>query len=296
MSTPNSWRVWVEAARLRTLPAAIIPVLVGTALAAGQGVANYPLAALCLFFALLVQIGTNYANDYYDFIHGADTAQRVGPRRAVAAGLVSPAAMRRATALIMIMAFLVGLGLIRTGGWWLLPIGVGSILCGIAYTGGPYPLGYHGLGDLFVFIFFGLVAVTTTYYVQAGGVTWAVVVCAAAIGLLAANILVANNYRDAETDLLAGKKTLVVRFGRKFAVAQYAGSVGLALASTLLLFYWGYHAPVLLPWLLGPWAYGLTRRLARSRAPAEQITLLGETAKFLASFGLILSIGIVWGR
>ena len=121
-------------------------------------------------------------------------------------------------------------------------------------------------------------------------------ICAAAIGLLAANILVANNYRDAETDLLAGKKTLVVRFGRKFAVAQYAGSVGLALASTLLLFYWGYHAPVLLPWLLGPWAYGLTRRLARSRAPAEQITLLGETAKFLASFGLVLSIGIVWGR
>ena len=179
MSAPTSWRVWVEAARLRTLPAAIIPVLVGTALAASQGAANYTAAALCLSFALLVQIGTNYANDYYDFIHGADTAQRVGPRRAVAAGLVSPAAMRRAMALIMIVAFLVGLGLIRFGGWWLLPIGVGSILCGIAYTGGPYPLGYNGLGDIFVFLFFGLVAVTTTYYVQAGGVTWAAVICAA---------------------------------------------------------------------------------------------------------------------
>ena len=117
MSAPISWWVWVEAARLRTLPAAIIPVLVGTALAVSQGAANYTAAALCLSFALLVQIGTNYANDYYDFIHGADTAQRVGPRRAVAAGLVSPAAMRRAMALIMIVAFLVGLGLIRFGGW-----------------------------------------------------------------------------------------------------------------------------------------------------------------------------------
>ena len=204
--------------------------------------------------------------------------------------------MRRAMALIMIVAFLVGLGLIRFGGWWLLPIGVGSSLCGIAYTGGPYPLGYNGLGDLFVFLFFGLVAVTTTYYVQAGGVTWAAVICAAAIGLLAANILVANNYRDAETDLVAGKRTLVVRFGRRFAVAQYAGSVALALASPLLLFNWGYHESVLLPWVLGPWAYRLTRRLADSRTPAEQITLLGETAKFLASFGVLLSIGIIWGR
>ena len=126
--------------------------------------------------------------------------------------------------------------------------------------------------------------------------TWAAVICAAAIGLLAANILVANNYRDAETDLVAGKRTLVVRFGRRFAVAQYAGSVGLALASPLLLFNWGYHESVLLPWVLGPWAYRLTRRLADSRTPAEQITLLGETAKFLASFGVLLSIGIIWGR
>ncbi|MDB6115539.1 MAG: menA, partial [Lacunisphaera sp.] len=213
-----AWRLWWEAARPRTLAAAVIPVLVGTALAAGYESADWLAAAICLAFALFVQVGTNYANDYYDFVKGADTPSRVGPRRAVAAGLIAPATMRRATGLVFGAAFLVGLLLVRSGGWWLVPIGVGSILCGLAYTGGPWPLGYNGLGDLFVFGFFGLVAVDTTFYVQAGHVFSDVTSCGAAIGLLAANILVANNYRDLETDAAAGKKTLVVRFGRRFAV------------------------------------------------------------------------------
>jgi 1,4-dihydroxy-2-naphthoate octaprenyltransferase len=294
-SNPSAGRIWLEAVRPKTLPAAIIPVMVGTALAAAHGRASYEKAAVCLIFALLVQIGTNFANDYFDFVKGADTPRRVGPRRAVAAGLMAPGKMLAATWLVLGAAFAVGLLLVREGGWILLPIGIVSIGCAIAYTGGPFPLGYNGLGDLFVFIFFGLVAVDATFYVQTGRVAADATSCAAAVGLLAANILVANNYRDAETDAAAGKKTLVVRFGRKFAVWQYALSAAFALLCPPALLLCGYHWPVLLPLLLAPWAVGLTWRLARSREPAEQIALLGATAKFLAAFGVLLSAGVVWG-
>ena len=293
---PSAWRHWAEAARPKTLPAAVIPVMVGTALAAAHRTADYGKAAICLLFALLVQIGTNFANDYFDFVQGADTAARVGPRRAVAAGLIAPRTMLAATWLVLGVAFLVGLLLVREGGWILLPIGIVSIICAIAYTGGPFPLGYNGLGDVFVFVFFGLVAVDTTFYVQAGGLAPDATSCAAAIGLLAANILVANNYRDVETDARAGKKTLVVRFGRKFAVWQYGLSHLVALLCPAALIIHGYRWPVLLPVLLAPWAARLTHRLAASCEPAEQIALLGSTAKYLAAFGVLLSAGLVLGR
>jgi 1,4-dihydroxy-2-naphthoate octaprenyltransferase len=295
MGTP-AWRHWVEAARPKTLPAAVIPVLVGTALAAAHRSADYGKAVVCLLFALLVQIGTNFANDYFDFVQGVDTPQRVGPRRAVAAGLIAPRTMLAATWVVLGVAFLAGLLLVRGGGWILLPVGIASIVCAVAYTGGPFPLGYHGLGDVFVFIFFGLVAVDTTFYVQAGGLAPDATSCAAAIGLLAANILVANNYRDAATDARAGKKTLVVRFGKKFAVWQYALSHLVALLCPAALMIYGYRWPVLLPLLLAPWAAGLTRRLAVSREPSEQIALLGATAKYLAAFGVLLSTGLILGR
>jgi 1,4-dihydroxy-2-naphthoate octaprenyltransferase len=296
MSAPPSWHHWLEAARPKTLPAAIIPVAVGTALAAAHHTANYSSAAICLGFSLLVQIGTNFANDYFDFVQGADTAERVGPRRAVAAGLISPATMLTATGVVLALAFIVGLLLVRTGGWMLLPVGIVSILCAIAYTGGPFPLGYNGLGDLFVFMFFGLVAVCTTFYVQAGYVAADVVSCAAAVGLLAANILVANNYRDVETDTRAGKKTLVVRFGRRFALWQYGLSALVAMLCPPALLLTGYRWPVLLPLVLLPWGVQLTHRLGRSQEPGEQIAILGATAKFLAAFGVLLSIGVMWGR
>ena len=296
MPEQTAWRIWMEAARPRTLPAAVIPVMVATALAAAHHLEDLSKAAVCLAFGLLVQIGTNFANDYFDFVQGADTAERVGPRRAVAAGLVTPAAMLTATGLVLGAAFAVGLLLVREGGWVLLPIGMVSILCALAYTGGPFPLGYIGLGDLFVFLFFGLVAVDTTFYVQAGHIASDATSCAAAVGLLAANILVANNYRDAGTDAQAGKKTLVVRFGRKFAVWQYGLSAGFALLCPPALMLEGYRWPVLLPLLLAPWALILSRRLARSREPAEQITLLGDTAKFLVAFGVLLSAGVIAGR
>ncbi len=291
----SGWRVWVEAARPKTLPAAVIPVLVGTALAQAHGALHWGAAAACLAFGLLVQIGANFANDYYDFVQGADTPARVGPRRAVAAGLIAPGTMRAAMWLVLGAAFAVGLLLVAVRGWVLLPVGVASIVCAIAYTGGPFPLGYHGLGDLFVFVFFGLVAVGATFFVQAGRVAPDAITCGAAVGLLAANILVANNYRDAGTDARAGKKTLVVRFGRGFAVWQYALSNAVALCAPAALLPAGYRWIVLLPVLLVPAAVSLTRRLARSTEPGEQIAVLGATARFLAAYGVLLAAGVVLG-
>jgi 1,4-dihydroxy-2-naphthoate octaprenyltransferase len=288
-------KVWIEAARPKTLPAAVIPVLVGAAFAQAAGAASVAKAGICLGFALLVQIGTNFANDYFDFVQGADTHERVGPRRAVAAGLVTPRTMLIATGLVLGAAFAVGLLLVAEGGWVLLPIGVVSIVCAIAYTGGPYPLGYNGLGDVFVFIFFGLVAVSATFYVQVHTVTWPVMAASAAIGLLATNILVANNYRDVETDAKAGKRTLVVRFGRKFALWQYGLSAAAALGCAPVLTLAGWRWPVLLPLVLAPWAMRLTHRLGRGAEPREQIAVLADTAKFLAAFGVLLSVGVVWG-
>jgi 1,4-dihydroxy-2-naphthoate octaprenyltransferase len=290
-------RPWLEAARPKTLPAAVIPVVVGTALARAHGADDYANAGICLLFALLVQIGTNFANDYFDFVQGADTPARVGPRRAVAAGLIPPRAMLAATWVVLGAAFAVGLLLVRDGGWGLLAVGIVSIACAVAYTGGPFPLGYNGLGDLFVFVFFGLVAVCATFYVQARAVTADVVWCAAAVGLLAANILVANNYRDAETDAVAGKRTLVVRFGRRFAVWQYGLShLGALLCPLGLMLTDGYRLPVLLPLVLAPLAAWLTHRLQASSGPAEQIALLGRTALYLATFGGLLSAGVLLGR
>jgi 1,4-dihydroxy-2-naphthoate octaprenyltransferase len=250
-------------------------------------------AGLCLVFALLVQVGTNFANDYYDFVHGADTAARVGPRRAVASGLVPPAVMHRAMACVFAAAFTIGLGLIHWGGPWMLAIGIASILCGLAYTGGPWPLGYHGLGDAFVFVFFGLVAVTTTYFVQAGRVSGHAVLAAVPIGLLAANILLVNNYRDAETDSAANKRTLVVRFGRPYARFQFTASLCAALAVPLVFTATGYGWGCLLPLLMAPMAAGHVQRLAAATTPLEHVTLLGDTGKFLGIYAALFAAGIL---
>ena len=267
-------------------------MIVGTALAGRDGALDWLAAALCLAFALLIQIGTNFANDYYDFIRGADTAARVGPRRAVAAGLVSPTTMRRAMWGVFAAAFLVGLCLIAWGGPWLLVIGVASILCGIAYTGGPWPLGYNGLGDVFVFIFFGLVAVGATYFVQAGTLARDVLLAAVPIGLLAANILVVNNYRDAETDAVAGKRTLVVRFGRRAARVQHAVSLVIALLVPIVFFAWDGVIWRMLPLLFAPMAWAHRRRLRDEISATQRIRLLGDTGKLLAIYATLLAAGL----
>lgn len=290
-----SLAVWISATRPRTLPAALAPVLVGSAFAWRDNSLVWPAALACLGFALLIQIGTNFANDYFDFIKGADTAERVGPRRAVASGLVSPVKMKLATILVFVAAFLVGLTLLKYGSWPLLVIGVTSILCGIAYTGGPYPLGYNGLGDVFVFIFFGLVAVGATYFVQAGAVTFDVMLAACAVGLLSTNILLVNNYRDVETDAKAGKRTLVVRFGRRFARIQFGVSLAVAFTIPVHLVLRGYPLPALLPLAILPLALRQIVRLAAARTPAELIALLGDTGKLLALYAILLSAGVIAG-
>lgn len=290
---PSPARIWFLAARPRTLPAAVAPVLVGSALAWRDGTFDGVAAGLCLAFALLVQIGTNFANDYYDFVRGADTTARVGPTRAVAAGWVTPAGMRRAMWLVFAAAFACGSGLLAWGGPWLLAIGITSILCGIAYTGGPWPLAYHGLGDLFVFVFFGLVAVGATYFVQAGQLDSDVLLVAVPIGLLAANILVVNNYRDAATDAAAGKHTLVVLLGKRAARIQHAASLMLALLVPMGFFLREGVVWRLLPVLLTPLAWSHIRRLRNNDAPGALIALLGDTGRFLALYALLLAASMV---
>jgi 1,4-dihydroxy-2-naphthoate octaprenyltransferase len=290
---PPAWRIWLSASRLRTLPAAVAPVVVGSAMAGHDHRFDLAAAGLCLAFALLIQIGTNFANDYYDFVNGADTDARVGPRRAVASGLVLPATMHRAVAGVFATAFTVGLGLIHWGGPWMLAIGVASIICGIAYTGGPWPLGYHGLGDVFVFVFFGLVAVTTTYFVQAGRVSGFAILASVPIGLLAANLLLVNNYRDSETDAATRKRTLVVRFGRRYARVQFAASLFASFAVPLVFKATGFGWWCLLPLLAAPMAATHVRRLFTGTKPSDYVELLGDSGKLLAVFAALFAAGVL---
>lgn len=231
--------VWILAARPRTLPAAITPVMIGSALAYADAAFAWVPALLCMSFALLVQVATNFANDYFDHIKGADTEARIGPTRACASGLIPPKIMWRATQLTLLLAFLVGCGLIPFGGWWLVAVGIVSLLCAVAYTGGPYPLGYHGWGDVFVILFFGFVAVMFTHFVQTGSFSYASAWLGLGTGLVINNLLIVNNYRDRDTDREAGKRTIIVRFGRRFG--QFAYGLSFAVAALVpVVLYWFY--------------------------------------------------------
>ena len=290
------WGIWWEAARPRTLPAAIAPVLLASSLAWHDEGFQLGAALICLVFALLIQVGTNYANDYFDFVKGADTAERVGPRRAVAAGLITPETMKRAMIGVFALAFVVGLSLLRFGGWPLLVVGVASITCGVLYTGGPFPLAYHGWGDVFVFVFFGLVAVVVTFFVQTGNVTVEAWLLGAGIGGLANNILVVNNYRDIDTDRKAGKRTLAVRWGRGFAHGQFIGAHGLMAGVALLLWsrdYVGFIALLGVGLYLVITAILQTRALISAATPVELITLLGKTGKHVAMTAILVSVALV---
>lgn len=209
------------ACRPKTLPAAVAPVLLGTAIALGDGGMHWPSAVLAFLGAMTIQIGTNLANDYYDFKKGTDTAERTGPIRVTQAGLISPASVRLGFIFTFAIAAAIAFQLSLRGGWPILLIGAASIAAGILYTAGPKPLGYNGLGELFVFIFFGPVAVAGTYFVQTREINSAVILAGVAPGLISAAILVVNNLRDIETDRKANKRTLAVRFGASFTQAQY---------------------------------------------------------------------------
>ena len=286
-------QIWFEATRPKTLPAALCPVMVGSSMAYHDGLFNWIPSLICLSFALLIQIGTNFANDYLDGVKGTDTEARIGPLRAVASGSVQPLAMRRAALIVLALAFILGLSLIFYGGWWMLLIGASSVICAWLYTGGPYPLAYNGLGDLFVILFFGLIAVACTYFVQALQITVDAFLLGLASGLVINNILVVNNYRDLEEDILASKRTLVVMMGRRFAQLQYLGSTVLA-ATILLVLAWKQHAFWL--GLAGvPLSYGVVigARLHRLTTAEEFLGVLKASGMIVAAFGILVSVGLL---
>ena len=299
-------RAWLIAARPQTLPAAAAPVIVGVGLAVEAGVFA-PLPALAaLVGAALIQVGTNFANDYYDAIQGADTDDREGFTRVVASGLIEPAEVKRAMWLTFAAAIAVGTYLVSVGGAPILVIGLASVAAGIAYTGGPYPLGYHGLGDVFVFVFFGVIAVTGTYYVQAaalaaggfplwipdGTVTLAAVVASLPIAALSTNILVVNNVRDLEEDAETGKRTLAVRFGYRFSRAQYLALLALAYATPLWFLARGYGLAVLLPLVTLPLAVLVARTVVTETAGEALNPALESTGKLLAAYAVTFAIGL----
>ncbi len=286
-------KLWIVASRPKTLPAAVAPVLVGTAVAVREGVFKPLPAFLALIVSLLIQIGTNFVNDYGDYKKGTDKKDRVGPQRFLTLGIITPAQMKKAIVVTFVAAFVAGLYLVRLGGLPALAVGVLSILAGIAYTAGPFPLAYNGLGDIFVLVFFGFVATAGTYYVQALTVSPLVLWASLPVGLLITNILVVNNYRDADDDKRANKKTLAVIFGKSFARAQYAFSLALAyLTLAYLYFNYDFSCGIFLPILLLPFGIKLTKEIFTLTGSELNLTL-AKTAMFAALFSLLFSVGLI---
>jgi 1,4-dihydroxy-2-naphthoate octaprenyltransferase len=298
---------WVIAARPQTLPAAAAPVVVGTGLAVHDGVFAALPALAALVGAALIQIGTNFANDYYDAVQGADTADREGFTRVTAGGLIAPESVKRAMYLTFAAAIALGTYLVYVGGVPIVVIGLLSVASGIAYTGGPYPLGYHGLGDLFVFVFFGLVAVAGTYYVQAaavlaaplpvgippGTLPVATVVAALPVAALSTDILVVNNVRDKDEDATTGKRTLAVRFGHGFARAQFVAMLVLAYAVPLwFLLRPNYSVAVALPYLTLPYTATITRTMLTETAGEVLNPTLERTGRLLAGYAVLFAVGL----
>ena len=289
----GNYRLWYEALRPATLPASAAPVLLGTALAYADGNGLVGAAFICLGFALLAQIGSNFANDYLDGVRGVDGPQRTGPRRAVGGGLIAPQVMRRVALLTLVLAFVLGLSLLSFGGWWLLLVGLLCVVAAWCYTGGPYPLAYHGLGDVCVVFFFGIVAVGCTYYVQTG--LWSVEAFCAGLGLgfLTNNILVVNNYRDREADLATGKRTLLVRFGLPFGVALAYFSASLAATVAIGLWLRGYGTAVLLALVPCLWSFILIQQLSQLEGSAAFMSALRNAGRVVTLYSILLALGLM---
>lgn len=290
---PSPLSLWLQAIRPKTLAASFGPVLVASALAAAEAQFRPTIALSALLGALFLQIGTNFFNDYEDFRRGADTAERLGPARATQRGWVKPGTMLVATCLAFFIATGFGVYLVSVGGWPILVLGLLSLVCGFAYTGGPYPLAYTGLADLFVMLFFGNAAVCATYYLQTKHVSIESFLISMAIGALATAILVVNNLRDQQTDAKVGKRTLVVRFGQSFGRAEFA--VMVFLPYILLAVLWAFRnvsAWWLLPWLSLPLAVSELLSICQKQ-PAELNEHLGKTARLGAVYALLLGIGIL---
>ena len=288
--------VWLSAARPRTLVASVAPVSIGTCLAwRDAGEVSPVVVGLCFAFGILCQIGSNFANDYYDHLKGADAKRVLGPARAVASGVVSPLVMRRATYGVLGVAFFVGLALMRTcgAGWPFLLVGVSCVTCAVAYTAGPRPIAYVGLGDICVVLFFGLVATGGTHYslVLAAGKEWTpspwAGVC---IGLMANNLLLVNNHRDAEEDAACGKRTTVVLFGRGFGVWAYLLGSAVALSAGA----WA-DAGVRYVVCLAPASLWLGFKLSKANDRRDYGRLLGGSAAMVAAFACLTVAGLLTG-
>ena len=283
---------WVLASRLKTLTAAISPVLVGVSLAIHDGEFQLFIAFMTLLAAVLIQIGANFANDVYDFLNGSDREDRLGPTRATQSGLIPPEDMKKGMWLVFALAICVGFYLASIGGWPIVWIGLASIASAIAYTGGPYPLGYHGWGDVFVFVFFGIIAVPSTYYLQSGFVSYDSILFGIPLGALSTAILIVNNLRDADTDIKSGKRTLAVRFGKTFVKIEYIIMMVVAFAIPIyILQFWDELSLYIILFLLP-----ISIRLIQSLYNETGISLnpvLVNTAQFLFHFSILLSIGLI---
>lgn len=295
---PSAARVWLLATRPATLTAALAPVLVGAAVSAhavGSARVRWTAVLAAALGATFIQIGTNLANDVFDYEKGADTSERLGPLRVTQAGYLTPRQVRAGMVAAFVCAALAGVYLIAVAGWPIVVIGLASIASGVAYTGGPYPLGYNGLGDVFVFVFFGLVAVCGTALVAVGEIPWTAWAAAVPVGALATAVLVVNNVRDHETDVKAGKRTLVVRLGRAFGVREYAALWALALAVPVALAV-SLRAPwMLLPLLTLPTARRLAGLVHATRGAALN-PLLGATARMLLAHSALAALGFALSR
>ncbi|HET9094076.1 MAG TPA: 1,4-dihydroxy-2-naphthoate polyprenyltransferase [Solirubrobacteraceae bacterium] len=297
VASPSPVRIWLMAARPKTLPLGIAPVLVGTALAGYRHVFHPLVFLAALLGSVFIQVGANLSNDYSDAHRGADTEDRLGPVRVTAGGLVPPRQVLVATYVTFGLAVLCGIYLIAVAGWQILLIGVASIIAGVLYTGGPRPYGYEGLGEVFVFLFFGVAAVAGSYFAQVRSFSWESLVLSTPIGLIAAAVLVVNNTRDIDTDRRADKRTLAVRLGRERSRSMYATMVLLA------------YPIVLVPWLFGPLSAWLllpflTLPLARSmiaivRAHTDGPSLnraLAGTGRLQLAFCVLLSVALLLSR
>lgn len=289
---PNTVRAWTSAARPKTLPAAVGPVLMGGGLAWSDArFAALPFAC-ALACAVLIQIGTNFANDYSDHMRGADTPDRLGMPRATQSGWIAPERMRLGAVMTFGLAVLLGLYLVYVGGWPILAIGLLSIVAGVAYTGGPWPFGYHGLGDLFVFLFFGLLAVAGTYYVQAHEWVTGTFLAGAGVGALTTAILVVNNLRDAETDARVGKRTMAVVLGRRGSQIEYTLLLvigALVPAIGVWLFDWRVGCLLALVGLAS--GLGALREVWTFQDPRALNPVLGVTARAAGLYGLLFAFG-----
>jgi len=290
--------IWVEAIRPKTLVASIAPVMVGISLAVSDGFFEFLPSIATLLAATLIQIGTNLANDYYDFVRGADNEDRIGPTRVSQAGLIDPNKVWYSMVFSLVLAFLFGVYLVEVGGWIIAAIGFVSILCAVGYTAGPLALAYNGLGDIFVFFFFGPVAVGGTYWVQSGVLAGDVVLAGVGIGALTTLILVTNNMRDIETDKVAGKHTLAVRMGLKASRVEYVVLLIIALITPVIgatSFDWPGYWSVLVALLTFMFAISPLRLIMGSDDPKVLMLALPSTARMVGVYAASLSFGLLVG-